>query len=128
MDRLESKRLAKVSGALTLPLDLRVIPILRHQSGNPFARTFQQRFNYGTVSIKAEPRDTERTPNLTVFDVRSEKTFQLSRTRLVGFFDVYNMFNTNTEQVLTTSSGASWLRPIAITPPRIARVGVRMER
>lgn len=118
---------AKVSGTLELPLDLRVIPILRHQSGDAFGRTFQQRFNYGTVSIKAEPRDAQRTPNITVFDVRSEKTFRLKRTRVVGFLDLYNLFNTNAEQVLTTTSGTSWLRPIAITPPRIARVGVRVE-
>ncbi|MBI1874880.1 MAG: hypothetical protein HYS05_13480 [Acidobacteria bacterium] len=43
-----------------------MIPILRHQSGDPFARTFQQRFNYGTVTIKAEPRGAERAPNVTV--------------------------------------------------------------
>jgi hypothetical protein len=117
----------KISGALELPRGFRVVPILRHQAGDAFGRTFQQRFNYGTVSIKAEPRDAQRGPNVTVFDVRTEKAFRFSRARLVGFFDVYNMANANAEQVLTTSSGASWLRPIAITPPRIARLGLRLD-
>ena len=118
---------AKVSGTLQLPRDIRLVPILRHQSGDPFGRTFQQRFNYGTVAVKAEARDAHRSPNVSVFDLRSEKTFRLMASRLIGFFDVYNMFNTNAEQVITTSSGASWLRPIAITPPRIARLGLRVE-
>jgi hypothetical protein len=118
---------SKVSGTLLLPRDVRLIPILRHQSGDPFGRTFQQRFNYGTVAIKAEPRDAERSPNVTVFDIRGEKAVRLAAARIVGFFDVYNVFNANTEQVITTSSGASWLRPIAITPPRIARIGTRIE-
>jgi hypothetical protein len=118
---------AKVSGTLDLPMELRVIPIVRHQSGDAFGRVFQQRFNYGTASIKAKPRDAQRGPNVTVFDLRTEKSLRMWGARLVGFFDIYNIFNTNAEQVLTTSSGASWLRPIAITPPRIARIGARLQ-
>ena len=110
-----------------MPRDIRLIPILRHQSGDPFGRTFQQRFNYGTVAIKAEPRDAQRSPNVTVFDIRGEKAIRIRDRRVVGFFDVYNVFNSNAEQVITTTSGTSWLRPIAITPPRIARVGSRIE-
>lgn len=45
----------------------------------------------------------------------------------MAFFDVYNLFNTNAAQALTTSSGGSWLRPIAITRPRILRIGGRMD-
>ena len=41
----------------------------------------------------------------------------------MGFFDVYNIFNTNAAQTLTTSSGRFWLRPTAITGPRILRIG-----
>ena len=44
-----------------------------------------------------------------------------------GFFDVYNIFNSNANQAMTTSSGASWLRPTAITPPRIARLGIKFR-
>jgi len=61
-----------------------------------------------------------------VFDLRTEKAFRMGAGRVTGFFDIYNIFNTNAEQALTTASGASWLRPIAITPPRIARVGVKL--
>lgn len=43
---------------------------------------------------------------------------------LVGFFDIYNIFNTKAEQEISTTSGASYLRPVAITSPRIARLGV----
>src|SRR5262249_57855776 len=118
---------AKVSATINLPLDLRVVPIARHQSGTPFARTFVQVLNYGNATIKAEPIDAERTPNITIFDVRTEKAIRVGRQRLTGFFDVYNIFNTNAEQTLTTSSGASWLRPTAITGPRIARLGVRFD-
>ena len=46
----------------------------------------------------------------------------------MGFFDVYNMFNTNAEQTLTTTSGGSWLRPTAyVTAPRVVRIGARLQ-
>lgn len=117
----------KVSGTADLPKDFRLVPILRFQSGDPFGRTFVQRLNYGTATIKAEPRHAERGPNVTVFDLRTEKVFRPWGVRVVSFFDIYNIFNSNAEQVLTTSSGSSWLRPIAITPPRIARIGARLQ-
>ena len=59
--------------------------------------------------------------------LKTEKTFRLARLRLTGFFDVYNAFNTNAEQVLITASGGAWLRPTVITGPRIARIGTRLE-
>ena len=115
-----------VNGTMDLPAGFRVVPVLRHQSGTPFARTFVQALNYGSAIIKAEPF-VNRTPNITLLDVRTEKTFRLSRVRLTGFFDVYNVFNTNAAQALTTSSGGSWLRPTTITGPRILRIGARVD-
>jgi len=62
-----------------------------------------------------------------VFDIRSEKVFSVGRSRITGFFDVYNILNTNAEQDLTKSSGSAFLRPIAITPPRVARIGAKLQ-
>jgi hypothetical protein len=84
------------------------------------------RLNYGNATIRAEPNNSRRTPNITIVDLRSEKTFKVMRLALSGFFDVYNIFNTNAEQALSSASGSSWLRPSAITPPRIVRVGAKL--
>jgi hypothetical protein len=118
---------AKVNGTLRLPAKLLIVPVIRHQSGTPFARTFVRTLNYGNATIKAEPIASNRTPDITLVDVRTEKTFRLRQARVMGFFDVYNLFNTNAAQTLTTSSGAAWLRPTSITGPRILRIGARVE-
>ena len=118
----------KINGTLRFPWDLRVSPILRYQSGVNFARTFITALNFGNATILAEPFNAERNPNVTIFDVRSEKGFRLSNSaKVVGFFDVYNIFNTNAEQTVAVNSGSSFLRPSLITAPRIARVGIRLE-
>jgi outer membrane receptor protein involved in Fe transport len=115
----------KLMATLQLTWDFRLTPTFRHQSGTPFGRTFTQTLNWGNATVRAEPIDAQRTPNVNVLDVRTEKAFRAGPGRVTAFFDVYNIFNTNAEQELTTTAGASWLRPVAITPPRIARLGVR---
>jgi len=118
---------AKINATARLPFDLRLTPIFRHQSGTPFGRTFIASLNYGNAPILAEPVGAERTPNINVFDLRSEKAVTMNHARVTGFFDIYNIFNANAEQALTTSSGAAFLRPTAITPPRIARIGLKFQ-
>ena len=76
---------AKVNGTVMLPIGLRVVPVLRHQSGMPFARTFVQTLNYGNAIIKAEPF-VNRTPNITLFDLRTEKTFHARASPHHGIF------------------------------------------
>ena len=68
---------AKVNGTMSLPLGFRVVPVVRHQSGNPFARTFVRTLNYGNATIKAEPIAANRTPNITLVDLRTEKAFRV---------------------------------------------------
>jgi hypothetical protein len=121
----------KVSATFKLARDWRITPIVRHQSGMPFGRTFvvsTPTLNYGSATVLADPFGSERAANVNVFDVRSEKAFTIaSAVRLVGFFDLYNMFNTNAEQAVAVNSGSSFLRPAAITPPRLARIGVKLQ-
>jgi hypothetical protein len=119
---------AKVHATFDLVADLRMIPIVRHQSGQPFGRTFVQTLNWGAATILAEPMGSQRKPNVTVVDLRTEKPFRImAAARVSAFVDVYNIFNTNAEQDVATASGASYLRPVVITPPRIARVGVKFD-
>jgi hypothetical protein len=73
---------AKINATLTLPYTCGVTPILRHQSGTAFARTFTTALNYSSaVTIKAENFGDERTPNLTLFDIRTEKVINVSGAR-----------------------------------------------
>jgi hypothetical protein len=118
---------AKLYGTYEGPWDVRVTPSLRHQSGQPFGRTFTTSLNYGNVRILAEPVGTRRMDNVTIVDVRVEKGIRLAGScRLAGFVDVFNLLNANPEQQASWSSG-TFLRPLSIVPPRIARIGMKMD-
>jgi hypothetical protein len=120
---------AKIHGTYAGPWDVRITPFLRHQSGQPFGRTFSTGLNYANnVRILAEPIGTRRMDNITLLDVRVEKGFRLGGSRRVAaFVDVFNLLNSNPEQSLSWSSGQSFLRPLSIVSPRMARIGAKID-
>ena len=75
---------AKVHGTYAGPWDVRITPFLRHQSGQPFGRTFVTTSNYGNIRILAEPIGTRRMDNVTLLDVRVEKGFAARQTSPPG--------------------------------------------
>jgi hypothetical protein len=118
----------KLNGSFELPAGFKLSPVYRFQAGSNFARTFVTRqLNYANPTIDAEPFDSRRTKHINLIDIRLDKAFAIKGGRLSPFFDVYNIANSNAEQNITVSSGSSWLRPINIIPPRVARVGVKFD-
>ena len=120
---------AKAYSTYEAPWGLRVTPVLRHQAGQSFGRTFVTAApTYGTIRVLAEPVGTRRMENITIVDARVEKRIRLHNNRhLAPFVDVFNLFNANPEQNTIWSSGPSFLRPVTIVPPRIARIGAKLE-
>jgi hypothetical protein len=122
---------ANAHGTYEAPWAVRVTPVLRHQSGQPFGRTFTTaatQLGSGTVTVLAEPIGTRRMDNITVFDVRVEKRIPLHGDhRLGALLDVFNCFNANPEQNTVWSSGPSFLRPVSIVSPRVARVAMTVD-
>jgi hypothetical protein len=122
----------KVNGTYQAKYGINITPSLRNQSGQPYGRTISigaaNGINYGTARILAEPIDSHRQDNITILDVRVEKAFRLAPTRTLSvFLDGYNLTNTNAAANINWSSGATFLTPSTIIPPRLARVGVRFD-
>ncbi len=117
---------AKIHGTYHAPWDLRITPFLRHQSGQPFGRTLAVSLS-GINRILAEPIGTRRMDHVTIIDLRVEKGFEVrSLGRVAIFVDAYNLLNGNPEQNISWVTGQDF-RPLTIVPPRIARIGVRLD-
>ena len=118
----------KLNGTWLAPWGLKISPMLRYQAGQNWGRTFSAVMNYGTVRVPAEPLASNRQRDIAVTDIRIEKQISIGRGAKIGpFLDVYNMFNTNAEQNITWASGSSFLRPTAIVPPRVGRIGAKVS-
>jgi hypothetical protein len=128
----------KVSSTVRLPGLVNLTPIFRLQSGIPYGRYFNTSGIKAPAGLEpsltvngnvlAEPFGAERTGTMVLFDVRTEKQFRFGERFIAsGFLDLYNIFNANTIQALTAASGTSFQAPSSITPPRVARVGVKFQ-
>jgi hypothetical protein len=118
----------KVNGTWNSPFwDISVSPLFRYQQGVPFGRTFQSTLSFGSVRFLAEPLGTRRQDAIFITDVRVEKTHRFGPRDISVFFDLYNMFNENPAQNLQWSSGTAFNRPLSIVPPRLARLGVKLN-
>ena len=121
---------AKAHGTFEGPWQLHITPVLRHQSGQPYGRTQttdRGQLSYGTVTILMEPVGSRRLDHITLLDMRIQKTMRFKAGRVGAFLDVFNCLNANPEQNAIWSSGASFMRPATIVPPRIARVGMTFD-
>jgi hypothetical protein len=122
----------KLNGSYRAKWDIVATPALRVQSGQPFGRTFlagaANGINYGSQRILTEPIDSRRQDNIVVLDLRVEKVMKLVRGMTVsGFFDIYNITNSDAASNITWGSGSSFLLPSTIIGPRIMRFGVKYD-
>jgi hypothetical protein len=70
--------------------------------------------------LNAEPIGSIRLPNTNIVDLRVEKSIRLStRQRVLVRANLYNVTNTNAIASWTVRSGPDFLKPTAITLPRI---------
>jgi hypothetical protein len=131
----------KAFGTYLAPHGIRISPVVRHQAGRPSGRFLLTNLRAGVFSISMEPAGTYREDNRTIFDVRVEKQFRLSKVRTLGMFvDVFNILNSNAAQAQDVFTGRRttivdgeaieyqrFLRPLIILPPRIYRVGANLS-
>jgi Carboxypeptidase regulatory-like domain len=119
------ERNGKLMGAYILPAAVQVSANFEHRSGDQYAR--QVRFTGGrtipNILLNVEPIGTQSSPDLNLLSFRVEKTFTLFNTQKVAArVNLYNALNANTATVIDPRSGARFLRPVNILPPRIAEL------
>ena len=122
----------KINGTYEAKYGVRVTPSIRNQSGQPYGRTISAAaangINYGTARILTEDISTRRQDNITILDVRVEKAFKVGAGKNISaFMDGYNLTNSNAATNINWSSGATFLTPSTIIPPRLARFGVKFD-
>jgi hypothetical protein len=123
----------KATASYDAPKGIRISPVLRHQSGVNFARTLALSASpapgitlAGTTAY-AEPANANREDNITVFDIRAEKSFQFTpRFRLRTFLDLFNITNSHASETISRATGLQFRKPTAVLAPFTARVGFRM--
>jgi hypothetical protein len=141
--------LVRVTGNYLLgePFDVNLGVFLRLQSGEPLVRRAifpawdsdtgapEFELTQGYTRIRVEPRGThlnkysiERLEPVAVVDLRAEKQFLLGKYGMARlFFDVFNLFNSNTETAIEVDSSATYNNIFWMVSPRVFRLGMGWE-
>jgi hypothetical protein len=91
----------KLMGSVILPYDIILTGYFQHRSGSAWGRTLGRVYFPSSIdtqdsyasSIWAEPDGTRRNPPYTMFDMRLEKTFNISDFGKLGLIcDIFNLF------------------------------------
>ncbi len=118
-------------GAIEAPWGIRLSPVFRHQSGQPYGRTINVQAPAGLTysgTLLAEPVGTRRMDNINIIDIRAERSIRITgRTRLRAFVDFFNLTNSHAGETISFATGAAFERPTAVVAPRTARIGGRLE-
>jgi Carboxypeptidase regulatory-like domain len=120
----------KLIGRYVLPYSLGVSGSYKLQSGRQWGRTISAPLtNAGSQTVRVEPVDARRAPNVGIFDVRVDKSFSLPGRagKVTAMVDVFNLTNSNTVTNFRITTGATFQEVLAILDPRILRFGVRYE-
>jgi hypothetical protein len=123
-------------GSYQAPWGIRLSPVFRHQSGQPYGRTvtianadIPAGYTYSAINtrtILVEPLDSRRTENINLLDVRVEKQLTFPGSMRLGLFvDLFNITNSAAPEVIGFTTGLQFERPTQLLAPRTLRVGFR---
>jgi hypothetical protein len=126
---MDSTYVGKLIGTYVLPAHVTVSTNLRYFTGQPVVKEYTVRgLNQGTVSLLAEPRGATRLDDVTLWDLRGSKVFRFSgRRQIEVMLDAFNLLNQSAKTVINTNAGPTFGSPIAILPPRVLRLGARVN-
>jgi hypothetical protein len=123
--------IGRMSGAYLFPYGVLFSANYDSRSGTRQARTVLISAPGGAsvntipqLAINAGPVGSLVMPAIRTFDVRAQKTFNLtSKQRFTVRLNIYNALNANTTTAWINRSGTTFLNPTAILPPRIMEIG-----
>ncbi len=119
----------KMNGTYQFPLGLLYASTLTTQSGDWYNRTAQVKNALGTTVTQTMEGEFMRADRVTLWDNRIGKRFKTSeKTTFEVSGDIYNTLNTNAVTSMSTNSSSSaYLKPTAIIPARIAKIGLKWK-
>ncbi len=118
--------LLKFAGSYQFPYGINLGGFVRYQSGAPWTRqAIAEDLTQGGVTVRVEPRGSQRLDGVFTVDLRLSKVFRLPKGNLEAMWDVFNLFNANTVTDIGTTIGETEGRPYDILPPRIMRFGIK---
>jgi len=80
-----------------------------------------------TATLALIPANSQFEDRLQQVDLRFSRTFQASKLRVRGNFDIYNILNETAVLSDNLGYGSQWLTPFQILPGRLLKFSVQLD-
>jgi hypothetical protein len=126
----------RVSGYYVAPYDINLGFAYRYSGGrnvdgraNNMARTLlvADQTTGSFYNIRVEENGSFRQDATNILDLRLAKTFRVGNVDVEAMIDGFNALNANNILVEGTTTGGNLGTPIAVLPPRVFRIGARIN-
>lgn len=126
----------RISGMYVAPWDVYVAGAFRYTGGrnvdgggNTMARSLlvQDETTGSFYQIRVEENGEFRQDPVSILDLRLSKVFQVGDVSIEGMIDGFNILNANNVLVSGTVTGGNFGSVIAVVPPRVFRIGAKVE-
>lgn len=129
----------KLIGRYMLPLEVGISGSYKLQSGRRWGRAVSLSVpNLGAQTVRVEPVTSHRAPNVSIVDLRFDKSIKIPGNnggRLTAMVDVFNLLNSDVPITFRTLTGnvaagqpyGNFGEVTAILDPRIVRFGIRYD-
>src|SRR5262249_23141320 len=119
----------KLAGHWRAPGALRLGAVARYQDGQPFARlVLVPDLPQGPDLVRAGPHGRHRFTHAPPAAARVERRVAMGRARLGAALEAFNLLQTRHEVEEDVLTGPAFRTPTAVQPPRVWRLGLRLER
>jgi hypothetical protein len=119
----------KIIGRYVMPFDIGFSGSWKVQSGFNYARTISVAMPIeGNRTIRVQPADANRYPNVSILDLRLDKSFDAGKFgKFSPMLDVFNLTNSGVPVAArtTNTAAAPFQEVITILNPRVIRFGFR---
>ncbi|MGE0815327.1 MAG: TonB-dependent receptor [Vicinamibacterales bacterium] len=121
-------------GRYTFPYDIGVAANWRLQSGFPYSPIVSDGgtspglnlSNFGAPFF-LQNLSENRSDNVSLVNLRLDKSFQTGKLRWTGMLDIYNLLNQDAVTNFNLTLGPTYKRVIATLDPRVFQAGIRLE-
>ena len=118
----------KIAATYNGPRDLRAGVVARYQDGQHFARlVVPTDLNQGPEPIRGITNGESRFTFVLTVDARVEKTFSIGPRRLSATLDVFNIGGSSIEVEQYVIWDPFYRATSAVQPPRVVRLGLRLD-
>jgi hypothetical protein len=127
-DSADRRHNVVLNSSYIFPFDVQIAGIAIYRSAAPYSVSTRFQLDSDTFRDRPEPRNSQRGDSESTVDVRVSKIVRIGALRITGFWEIFNVLNTdNFINYAGSLQSSSFAQPLAALDKRRQQMGFRVD-